>query len=59
MPTNATPRDHRQEPTYWFALLQIAREHGNFEQAAEAKRQLSRLGVLVTFARPQQAEAAE
>lgn len=47
-----TTRDHRDEPTYWFALLEIAREHGNFEQAAEAKRELVRLGVRVSYQRP-------
>jgi hypothetical protein len=46
------PRDHREEPTYWFALLEIARERGDFEQAAEAKRQLQRLGVRVRYQKP-------
>jgi hypothetical protein len=46
-------RDHHQEPTYWFALLEIARESGDFENAAEAKRQLQRLGIRVSYKRPQ------
>jgi hypothetical protein len=44
--------DANESPTYWFAVLEIARERGDFEQAAEAKRQLERLGVRVSY-RPQ------
>lgn len=50
--------DHRQEPTYWFAILEIAREQFDFEQAVEAQRQLRRLGVRITYERPQLVEAA-
>jgi hypothetical protein len=46
-------RDHRYEPTYWFAVLEIAREQGDFEQAAEAKRELRRLGISVSYRRPE------
>lgn len=49
MSATATTRNHRQEPTYWFAVLEIARERGDFEGAAEAKRQLLRLGVRVKY----------
>ena len=52
-----TARDHRNEPTYWFAILEIARERGDFDRAAEAKRELKRLGVSVTYERPQEREA--
>lgn len=45
-------RDHRNEPTYWFAVLEIAREKGDFEGAAEAKQQLRRLGVCVNYETP-------
>jgi hypothetical protein len=45
-------RNHRNEPTYWFAVLEIARERGDFELAAEAQRQLGRLGVHVRYGRP-------
>jgi hypothetical protein len=48
-------RDHRQEPTYWFAVMEIARERGDLDGAAEAKRQLQRLGVSVSYNRPQRA----
>lgn len=58
MPTDPTKpdrppgRDYRDEPTFWFASLEVARERGDFERAAEAKRQLRRLGVIVHFERP-------
>jgi hypothetical protein len=45
-------RNYQDEPTYWFAILEIAREKGQFEQAAEAQRQLERLGVKVSYQRP-------
>jgi hypothetical protein len=45
----AKKRDHREEPTYWFARLEIAREANDFEAAAEAVRELRRLGVNVTY----------
>lgn len=48
-----TTRDHRDEPTYWFAVLEISRERGDFERAAEAKRELRRLGVCVSYEKPQ------
>lgn len=44
--------DHRNEPTYWFAILEISRERGDFRAAAEAQRQLHDLGVRVSYARP-------
>ena len=45
-------RDHRDEPTYWFAVMEIARERGDFEGAAEAKRELLRLGLCISYERP-------
>src|SRR5262245_48881611 len=48
--------DHRDEPTYWFAVLEIARDQGDFETAAEAQQQLRRLGVWVRYQRPRKAE---
>jgi hypothetical protein len=55
-PTNVNPCDHRDEPTYWFVVLEIARERGDFARAAEAQRQLERLGVSVRYGRPRQRE---
>lgn len=46
-------RNHQNEPTYWFAVLEIARERGDFQQADEAKQQLERLGVRVSYQRPE------
>jgi hypothetical protein len=42
----------RDSPTYWFVVLEAARQRGAFEQAAEAKRELERLGVRVVFSKP-------
>jgi hypothetical protein len=42
-PTNATA---------WFAVLEGARNRGDYELAAKAQRQLKRLGVNVHFDRP-------
>ena len=50
-PTRPETRDHRDQPTYWFAVLEIAREQDNYELAAEAQRQLGRLGVRVVYDR--------
>ena len=47
-------QNYRDQPVYWFAVLDGARERNDFETAAEAKRELERLGVKVTFRRPQQ-----
>jgi hypothetical protein len=51
-------RDHRQEPTYWFAVLEIARERGDFQQAAAAKLELRRLGVSVSYQRRERPKGA-
>jgi hypothetical protein len=39
-------------PIYWFALLERAVERGDHAAAAEAQRQLARLGVRVSYCRP-------
>jgi hypothetical protein len=49
--------DPRNSPVAWFAVLDRARERGDFERAAEAVRELRRLGVFVTYERPQEAGA--
>ena len=48
--------DHTQQPVYWFAVLDIARERGEFDRAAEAQRELKRLGVDVRFRREEHRE---
>jgi hypothetical protein len=39
----------RNSPIYWFDVLAIARRNGDYERAAEAQRELERLGVQVRF----------
>jgi hypothetical protein len=41
-----------ESAVYWFTLMEMAKERGDFERAAEAKRQLKRLGVTVTYRAP-------
>ena len=49
------PRTHQEPPpltewpAYWFLLLDNFLAHGELEAAAEAKRQLERLGVEVRY----------
>jgi hypothetical protein len=38
-------------PLYWFARLEKAVEQGNHQAAAEAQRELARLGVRVAYGR--------
>jgi hypothetical protein len=38
-------------PLYWFARLEKAVEQGDHEAAAEAQRELARLGVRVAYGR--------
>jgi hypothetical protein len=39
-------------PVWWFARLEAAVERGDHEAAAEAQRELARLGVRVAYGRP-------
>jgi hypothetical protein len=39
-------------PLYWFARLEKAVEEGDHQTAAEAQRELTRLGVQVAYGRP-------
>ncbi len=39
-------------PLYWFAKLEKAVEQGDHQAAAEAQRELARLGVRVAYGRP-------
>jgi hypothetical protein len=50
--------DYTQEPIYWFALLDKAVERGDHQAAAEAQRELARLGVTVRYGRPRRQPAA-
>lgn len=40
-------RAYTDEPTYWFAILEIARERGDSASAMRAQRELRRLGIVV------------
>jgi hypothetical protein len=46
-------------PLYWFAELERALDEGNFQAAAEAQRELARLGVRVAYGPPNAAERRE
>jgi len=43
--------DYHNSPVAWFCVLEQARQNNDFERAAEAKRQLERLGVVVKYRR--------
>jgi hypothetical protein len=46
-----TDSDYRDSPMFWFVRLEKARERHDHENAAQAIRELRRLGVDVRFAR--------
>ncbi len=45
-------------PLWWFARLEAAVERGDHVAAAEAQRQLERLGVDVRYGRPRREQRA-
>jgi len=55
MPTDKTLTDARRKaetcPVTWFCVLERAREKHDFQRAAEAQRELVRLGVHVKYTR--------
>jgi hypothetical protein len=55
MPT--APNKTVDWPLWWFARLEAAVERGDHAAAAEAQRQLQRLGVHVRYGRPRTREA--
>jgi hypothetical protein len=55
----STPDDYADEPIYWFAVLDKAVEHGDHAAAAEAQRELDRLGVAVRYGRPRHGKARQ
>jgi hypothetical protein len=44
-----TEAEYRESPVYWFVRLEKSRERQDHEQAAQAIRELRRLGVDVRF----------
>ncbi len=55
MPETRTTDD----PLAWLLLLERGRQSGDFELAARARRELARLGITVTYRRPQLARKRE
>jgi hypothetical protein len=47
--TIATSQPVRDWPLYWFAELERSLATCNYERAAQAQRELRRLGVVVQF----------
>jgi hypothetical protein len=45
----ANETDWRNSPIAWFAALERARHIEDFELAAEAQRQLKRLGIIIIY----------
>ena len=55
----ATPNQTIDWPVWWFVRLEAAVERGDHQAAAEAQRELARLGVRVSYGRrPARKEAA-
>lgn len=44
--------DVRQQPIYWFVLLEEAVKSGDHTAAAKAQRHLAQMGVKVSYGRP-------
>jgi hypothetical protein len=43
--------DYKESPIVWFFVLEEALERGNFERAANAQKELRRLGIDVGYTR--------
>jgi len=43
--------DYKESPVAWFFILERARECGDFERAANAQKELRRLGIEVRYRR--------
>ena len=59
MAATASPPPPTDWPLYWFARLEKAVEQGDHQAAAEAQRELARLGVRVAYGRPNAAKRQE
>jgi hypothetical protein len=51
LPDRSTDRA-QDSPAAWFVELLLAKDQGDFQQAAEAQRQLARLGWSVQYRKP-------
>ncbi|HKI30275.1 MAG TPA: hypothetical protein VKA46_00185 [Gemmataceae bacterium] len=45
------PEAAADHPVYWFVVMEDAKDRGDFETAARAKRELERLGVFIRYTR--------
>jgi hypothetical protein len=52
VPTLAADPPVTDTPVYWFVKLERAVGDGDFEAAANAQRELARLGIRVAYGRP-------
>ncbi len=51
--------DEKQDPSFWFLLLDRARSDGRFSDCDRCLRELRRLGVTVTWRRPRRVSNPE
>jgi hypothetical protein len=49
------PCGESHPPIVWFFVLEDALDRGDFARAAQAQRELRRLGIHVSYRRPRQA----
>lgn len=52
-----TDRPEVRHPVYWFVILQQAVDSHDFGAAAQAQRELEKLGVRVRYDRPRRRRA--
>ena len=52
LPLNEKPDDFNDSPIAWYAEFLLASDRRNIDRAAEAKRELSRLGWTFKFRKP-------
>ena len=45
----STARKPKDSPAYWMVLLDLARSRDDYDRAAQAQRELARLGVKITY----------
>lgn len=49
--TNNPTTDAKRQPVYWFLILEDAVQRGDHITAAEAQRELARMGIRVNYGR--------
>jgi hypothetical protein len=59
MPATAEPTQTIDWPVWWFVRLEAAVERGDHAAAAEAQRELERLGVQVRYGLPRRRSVAD